>query len=47
MTTIVCLGVACDDNRVFRCFDDDRVFRCSNLDGKVTERARACGNYGH
>ena len=36
MTAVEYLGVACDD---------DRVFTCSRLDGKVTERARACGNY--
>ena len=32
MMTIVCLGVACDEARVFRCSlacDDDRMFRCS------------------
>ena len=38
MTTIVCLGVDCDDNR---------VFRCGHLDGKVTESARTSGNYCH
>ena len=30
MTTIVCLGVACGEDCVFRlACDEDRVFRCS------------------
>ena len=30
MTAVVCLGVACDDDRVFRlACDGGRVFRCS------------------